>query len=856
MAGAEHSVEALVEILRNDRQQLRSMLAKYAGGRATSTEMKAIRHPELRALCQGALAYLQAKTQGVLLVHDVAAESKTDERRFISARLNAFRRLSVEIQPPYVAGGAPRPRQLSLEQRTFAELNGAVVEKELVRARQERGLGVQAFVPASRDLWGWAAENGWVRHSLSPRASRLRTMPDSDFIGEVLKDADAPGHSMMHPAVVQRRAAASGRAAQVRNVAVQEAVDAARSLRQAGTSVPESSVAAVRRATSALARVEDRSAEARVRHQEFLSQFDEAGTIPTARYQQLWHLCTSTAFARAASCEAELWLEIGAASAAHRVAARHADRLGVCGEECVLAVLDLLTRPVPRRPAAASETAAVSPLPAQARPAVAPKVSVSLSQPLEVISPEAEERLVVVAGHYRPDCGVAGVAWVGDGRSISTRVEARAHVDAMVLSIVEAAEASAGEEPVFLASAEPAAVRAVQLALSTGDLPMDRPFRKISATTRERLVSLVASGPRIRVAHSASRWQEERRKARHAALRELPPVQSAETAKVSAALLGADADLGRPYGLNLKDRQITWSQPVTSAHLAEGWVPLPGHDGGVLRELTAVPGAIHLRVRHDGLGGRSIPARQQVRQETQAGESRITGVSWPTQLRPGTVLFCTWRRGGRELEFATRALKRQISADGRLLTHEYDLRVLTRDGLGAVGVDALPHKRVVIRTLRGLGYLDEYGRALLAEEDLIWNVLEEAKVRRHPVTRQEVGQAIQELLDSGRLTTVQGSRNRIGHLMYPPCSGDAKVYLLCWTPGAPVPQGDENPPTRGKQPVHLTNKHDVRGHLRRIDGVPSDEAADAFRSDRELTRLVGSKNLPRGMTYVRRHDRG
>ncbi|MPY31472.1 hypothetical protein FNH09_09220 [Streptomyces adustus] len=217
----------------------------------------------------------------------------------------------------------------------------------------------------------------------------------------------------------------------------------------------------MRRATSALARVEDRSAEARVRHQEFLSQFDEAGTLPTARYQQLWHLCTSTAFARAASCEAELWLQIGAASAAHRVAARHADRLGVCGEECVLAVLDLLTRPVTRRPAAAAASgpAAVPPLPAQALPAGAPKVSVSLSQPLEVISPEAEERLVVVAGHYRPDCGVAGVAWVGDGRSISTRVEARAHVDAMVLSIVEAAEASAGEEPVFLASAEPVSPR-------------------------------------------------------------------------------------------------------------------------------------------------------------------------------------------------------------------------------------------------------------------------------------------------------------------------------------------------------------------------------------------------------------
>ncbi|WP_329297996.1 hypothetical protein OG410_05000 [Streptomyces sp. NBC_00659] len=73
-------------------------------------------------------------------------------------------------------------------------------------------------------------------------------------------------------------------------------------------------------------------------------------------------------------------------------------------------------------------------------------------------------------------------------------------------------------------------------------------------------------------------------------------------------------------------------------------------------------------------------------------------------------MFCTWRRGGRELEFATRVLQRQIRADGNLLTHEYDLRVLTRAGLGAVGIGGLPHKHLVIGTLRVLGHLDEYGR--------------------------------------------------------------------------------------------------------------------------------------------------
>lgn len=863
VVGAEHSVEALVEILRDDRQELRSVLAKCASGRGTSRERQALRHPELRAACQGALAYLQAKTRGMLLVNGLAAEGKPDERRFLSARLDAFRGLSVEIQSPYAVGGVRRPLHLSLEQRTFAELYGAMIDEELSRVRQERGLGAEAFTPASHDLWGWAAENGWVRNSLSPRASRLRTIPEAEFLDEVMRDADTPNPTMMHPAVVQRRVAISGRAAEVRAVAVREASEGARRLRRAGTAALEPSIAAVWRAGKALARLEDRSAEARVRHLEFSLQFDVAGIMPSARYQQVWHLCTSTAFARAASREADLWQRIGAASAAHRMAARHGNSPGSCGEECVLAVLDILTKPGTDRPAAA-EPAAELPAPVGASPGVTSKIPPSRPQPRELTSPGAGERLVVIASCYRPDGGSAGVAWISnDDRSGSTRVDARAHLDAEILAIVEAATALASEGPLFVASVEPVAVHAVNLALTTGRLPTDRLFRKISATTRERLAAVVASVPGMRVAHTSSRWKEERKRARSAALDELPPIPSAKTAKVvkvpgsdPLALLGAGADLGRPYGLSVKDRQVTWSQPVTRQHLAQGWVPLPGHDGGVFRELTSLPDAIRLRVRHDGLVGRSIPARQRVALQTDAGTRRISGISWPAHLKPGTLLYCTWQRGGQELDFATRVLKRQISADGNLLTHEYDLRVLTRDGLDDVGVGGLSQKYMVIRTLRGLGYLDEYGRALLAEEDLIWNVLEEAKLRRHPVARQEVAQAIRELVAGGRLTTVCGSRNRIGHLRYPARSGEPKVNLLCWTPTAPRPQHDETPAGRERLPVHLVHKHDVRGHLRRIDGVPSDEAADAFRSDRELTRLVGSKELPRGMTYVRRHGRG
>ncbi|QIY76512.1 hypothetical protein HEP84_54525 [Streptomyces sp. RLB1-33] len=49
----------------------------------------------------------------------------------------------------------------------------------------------------------------------------------------------------------------------------------------------------------------------------------------------------------------------------------------------------------------------------------------------------------------------------------------------------------------------------------------------------------------------------------------------------------------------------------------------------------------------------------------------------------------------------------------------------------------------MIRTLRGLGYLDEHGRALLTKEDLVRNVLNDVIARRQKMMVQGVEGAIQ-----------------------------------------------------------------------------------------------------------------
>lgn len=847
MIGADGTVEALVEAFRTDRQRLRRALTRLADGGATQQERIALRHPELRALRHGALAYLQAEARGAEFVGHLGKKNQ-DERRVLVARLDSLRKLSNNPLPRADAG-EPRPLRLSLAHRAFAEVCGPAVEQELAAMGQANGLGLAAFTPSSRDLWRWAADNGWTRNYIPPRASRLRTIPAEDFLQEVLQDADEPHLSMLHPAVVQRRVAASRKATEVRGLDVEEAFQQAKRLLRprADRHQVKQAVAELRRATAALARAEERNAEALVLYQDFKAQFDESGTMPSTSYQQAWHACVPRAVARATSREPGLWQRVEAAVTTHSLRTGHMSRESC--RHCVGSVLAILSEP--------KRTARTPPASGGANAQV---------ESSRTLSPEPGERLVVTSGVYRADCEAAGLAWVcEDGRKGSTRINADSHIDAQILAMVEAVTVLASGGSLFIVNSDPLAVRAVGLVLRSGRLPMDKPYRKVSSAVRQRLAGLAGATAEVRVAHTGNRWKPERKAAGRSARAVLPPLPTAKNNKTATTaenhasdptvLLGADADLGQPYGLNVKDDQITWSQPLTAQHLAEGWVPMPGHAGGVIDVLARFADKIRLRVHHDGLALKAVPGPQRVQLQTALRGWRLSDISWPGNLTPGTLLRCTWRRGSEELRFATKSLRLPISADGNWLTHEYDLRVLTRDGLGVTAPDGLSQRQLVIRTLRGLGYLDEHGRALLAKEDLVRNVLDDVMARRWKTTVQEVEGAVQNLLGNGRLTKVQGSRNRVGHLRYPPRAGEPKVDLLCWTPSAPRPHHAE-PKGEGGLPEHLLGRHGVRGHLRKIDGDASPEAVDAFRRDYDLTRLVGSTVLPAGMTYVRRHERG
>ncbi|MFG2560055.1 hypothetical protein [Streptomyces sp. NPDC048496] len=432
-------------------------------------------------------------------------------------------------------------------------------------------------------------------------------------------------------------------------------------------------------------------------------------------------------------------------------------------------------------------------------------------------------------------------------------------MDAELLAIVVAATESVTKDPVLIASIDPLAVRAATRIIEGGELGTERPFDKITNNTREQLECLRDSATDVGAVHAFGRWTRQFREVSSAAKARLPahPKQGvfARPERVDESdLLHADEDLGQPFGMRITDEQVSWLQPLRAQHLSEGWVPLPSLTEGLLGDLRNRAGTFQLRVHHQGLAAGLRPAAQRVQAPASERPQRITRISWPAGLAPGTLLTCSWARSSWEFKFTTRALPDPIEADGSVLTHEYDLRLLTREGLGPRALDGLSDRQLVVRALRGLGYLDFEGRALLTEEDLVRNVLDESSARGNPRTVQQLRQAVQELLAARRLTTAQGSRSRSGFLRYPARAGESKVELVCWTPSASVRRiGADG---HQKFPDHLRHKHEVRGHLRMIKGDASVEAADAFRQDRALKRLVGKDELPAGWTYVRPHDRG
>ncbi|MER5396973.1 hypothetical protein [Streptomyces sp. NPDC002599] len=247
----------------------------------------------------------------------------------------------------------------------------------------------------------------------------------------------------------------------------------------------------------------------------------------------------------------------------------------------------------------------------------------------------------------------------------------------------------------------------------------------------------------------------------------------------------------------------------------------------------------------------SVPGRNTQLQSVD-GNDRVAEVDWPACAFPGIRVKARWDMR-EKIKISFKLLTAPLVVGGRVIRHDYDPRVMTRD---LVAVDApINHGEIaVLLTLRELGLLDVHGNAVLPEEALVRNTLE-----RFPEGTSTVAieVAIVTLLSRGELTRRSGSEDERGCLCYPALPSGRPIDLLVWEPAPRLATKEELRADDARLGLAAT-AHSVAGHLMRIGHLgkeASPEARDAYREDHLRAGLAGSHELPQGYTYVRAHER-
>jgi hypothetical protein len=301
--------------------------------------------------------------------------------------------------------------------------------------------------------------------------------------------------------------------------------------------------------------------------------------------------------------------------------------------------------------------------------------------------------------------------------------------------------------------------------------------------------------------------------------------------------------------LSITDSQIDWAAPLRLSHHIAGTLPLPAR---LMEEMQ--PGAVRLRLEHDGYDLDPDETDQIVRVEHGQSRLGLAGVDWPLEYFPGILLDFWWPRGAPTLNVRSTLLDVPVMLDGEMIRHRYDPGIVTRDrapGSSIRGKAArLSPREQVIRTIRRAGLLQPDGAAVLPESALDTLIFDD----RAPGPTALAG-PLGELLAEGVLHRCAASRDQKGALTFPAKRGEPKVSVLVWQPQiVPVPQGTRRQRNRDLA-VHL-KAHDVRSFLRRLR--PGEKASSTARAEyRKIGNHFGfGAELPTGYTIVRAHRRG
>ncbi|MFF9504916.1 hypothetical protein [Streptomyces sp. NPDC014656] len=318
-----------------------------------------------------------------------------------------------------------------------------------------------------------------------------------------------------------------------------------------------------------------------------------------------------------------------------------------------------------------------------------------------------------------------------------------------------------------------------------------------------------------------------------------------------------EEEIGLRNYLRIDDSELCWQQPLRLAHLMEDRLPLNRMARSALASLGPESGRVRLELHHAGVAIDPSEEVQEVVLDLAEETGTLRDVQWPIDFFPGLRLWLQWPRGGTVLRLSTRELEEPVDIDGRLVTHEYDPQVLTRDGAPGSTRDGdtsagLDIRRLVLRAVRRFGLLTPDGHALL-DRDALPRGIHAAAPAPHQITAVE--RAVEELLAERHLYAAVGSRGPDGEPHHPVRDGESRIPLVGYEP-RPVVVPRPGPGAHGL-PQGPGLEYAVPGFLRRLPAgsEPSDVQRAAYRAHCRHAGKADGWELPRGYTFVTPHSR-
>jgi hypothetical protein len=212
-------------------------------------------------------------------------------------------------------------------------------------------------------------------------------------------------------------------------------------------------------------------------------------------------------------------------------------------------------------------------------------------------------------------------------------------------------------------------------------------------------------------------------------------------------------------------------------------------------------------------------------------EWQFTGIGWPAELNPGTLVTVAWRAAKDEISVRTSALDDPVRVDGVDFFHEYDPKVVTREFEAGSS-----NRGQVLYAVRRLGRVFDDGSAVLAET---------VAAARSGLGRGAKGKfllrnAVDQLIREGYLTRVEGSVDSSGYPSYPAVDGQKTAEMLFYAPLVePVPDAADR------------SEHEVNAFVRKLPRGAQASEKQVVLHEKEAP----EEPLAPGYTYVKKHHR-